>query len=560
MVKKQTQWVLILLALASLLGMGLIFYATTLGPGIGGDATIYLTTARGLLQGRGLGWFEADGSYRLLPYTPPFYPLVLSGMGLVMKDMVAGARWLNILLFGLTIFMLGGSFYRYTRHTWLAVLLSGALAASPVLIGVTVWAMSEPLFLLLGFVGLLAVLEYLDRPRPAMLGLAALFCGLAFLTRYFGVAYIITGGLALLLMGRGSDRRLFRLDLRWRVLREVLIFGVLAVIPILIWLVIDFSTTGTVGSRSGQPAAAYAQRLMEICPALEKIYLFWLVPDSVIGRLPGALRAALWLAPLLALAALIILLLRRTRKAASAPEPRLVDVEAHIPTARMAGLFGLFIGMYLVVLTFVQVLTFPPITLASRMLSPVHVAALVLVFSLLHLALRLLAPGSRTALALVYLACLALAGSYLLRGGLVARDYHQGGIGYMSAEWQNSGTLQAMRELDPKIPIITNETTAVMFFLDRPAYALQEIYQTEPQETFSAYGAGSDPAQQVFRSKGGALVLFNNTLYDDFAMYGDRVEERIQALTSGLIPAYESEDGGIYFFPNSSESGDECSD
>lgn len=557
MVKLQARWVLILLVLASLLGMGLVFYATTMGPGVGGDATIYLTTARGLLQGRGLGWIEADGSYRLLPYTPPFYPLVLSGMGLLVTDMVAGARWLNILFFGIAVFLLGASFYRYTRSAWFALLLSGSLAASPVLVGVSVWAMSEPLFLLLGFAGLLAVLDFLHRPRSISLVLAALLCGLSFLTRYFGVAFVVTGGLALLSMGSGSDRRLFRLDLRWKTIRSGLVFGVLSVIPILIWLAIDFSTTGTVGSRSGQPAAAYLQRFMEIFPALEKIYLFWLIPDSLIARLPDAARAALWVVPLLALTALIVLLLRRPVVVQPAEGAAL---ESDLLAARLAWLFGLFILVYLIALVFVQVLTFPPITLASRMLSPVHAAALVLVFSLVHLALRRLAPRSHLVLALAGLGCLALMGSYMLRGGLVARDYHWGGIGYMSKEWQESETLAALRELDPEIPIITNETTAVMFFLDRPAYALQEIYQSEPLEVFTAYGQGDDPGQNVFRQKGGALVLFNNTLYDDFAMYGDRAEERIQALVRGLVVYYRSDDGGIYFYPRTSEAGDECID
>jgi hypothetical protein len=73
------------------------------------------------------------------------------------------------------------------------------------------------------------------------------------------------------------------------------------------------------------------------------------------------------------------------------------------------------------------------------------------------------------------------------------------------------------------------------------------------------YGAGDDPAQQVFRQKGGALVLFHATLYDDFAMYGDRTEERVRRLTEGLSPYYEGEDGGIYFYARPAfEPDEEC--
>ncbi len=310
MIKKDALVLFILLLLASLLGMALVTYATTFGPGVGGDATIYLTSAQNLLAGNGLGWTEADGSFRLLPYTPPFYPLVLSALGLLVRDMVAGARWLNVILFGATIALAGLFFYRNTGRLWLAAIFSGLLAASPVIVGVQVWAMSESLFLLLGFSGLLVLLDYLACPRRALLIASAGLCGLAFLTRYFGVAFVATGGLALLLFGRGQDSRV-KVRLAWNELREAALFGAVAVLPTLIWLVIDFSLTGTVSSRSGQPAAAYWQRFLEIGPALQKIILFWLLPDSIIARLPGIVAVALWLVPLAGLVGLEAFLVRR---------------------------------------------------------------------------------------------------------------------------------------------------------------------------------------------------------------------------------------------------------
>lgn len=532
----------IFLALAALAGMALVVYATDSGPGVGGDATIYLTSARNLLAGNGLGWVEADGSFRLLPYTPPFYPLALSAAGLVAPDLVTAARWLNVLLFGLTVALTGWFFYRSTGRGWLAVLLAGALAASPVILGVQVWAMSESLFLFLGFSGLAALLAYLDRPRTPLLLAAAVLCGLAFLTRYMGVAYVAAGGLALLLFGRETDAR-FRLRLDRRALVDAVSFGIVAILPILIWLVIDFAITGTVSSRSAQPASAYWQRFLEMGPALEDIYLFWLVPDSLAGRLPGPIRSLMWLLPLAVLfAAALPGVRRRFATGAYSPEPS---------ARRLAALLGLFIAVYLVVLTVVQVFTYPPITLASRMLSPVHMAALALVFTLVHFLLHAFTGrpnAGRVITAALYLACLALVGSYALRGALVAREYHRTGIGYMASEWRDSEVIRAARSLPPDVPIISNESTAIMFFLDRPAYVIQEIYQDQPQEEFTAYGAGDDLAQQVFREQGGALVLFNNTLREDFGKYGDQAEARIQALIEPLTPYFESADGGIYFY------------
>ena len=544
MTRKNNVVLFVFVGLAVLAGMGLVAYATALGPGVGGDATIYLTSARNLLAGNGLGWTDADGSFRLLPYSPPFYPLALSGVGLATRDMVAGARWLNVALFGLTLAVLGGWFYRATLRPWMAAILTGVLATSPVILGVQVWAMTESLFLLLGFAGLLALLAYFDHPRGWILVGSALLCGLAFLTRYIGVAFVSTGCLALVMLGRGEDGRV-RLRLNWPALRTAIAYGLVAILPMLVWLAIDFSMTGTVGSRSAQPVSAYWQRFLEMGPALQQIYLFWLLPDSRIPGLPGIIKTLLWLVPLVLV---IVLAAALSHRASAVQAGQRAGAPVSASSWRMAALFGLFILVYLITLVIVQVFTYPPITLASRMLSPVHLAVIVLGFVLLHLALNLLAPGSRVVTGLVYLGCLALLGVYGLRGTAIARGYHGGGIGYMMPVWQESETVARMKSLPTNIPIISNETTAVMFFAGRPAYAIQEIYQDHPQPVFTPYGAGDDPAQRAFREQGGALVLFNLTLASDFSMYGDRAGERIKALTEGLYPLYQGEDGAIYLY------------
>lgn len=523
----------ILVGLVSLAGMILVVFATDSGPGVGGDATIYLTSAKNLLAGHGLGWMEADGTFRLLPYTPPFYPLSLSFVGLFASDLVAGARWFNVMLFNATIVLTGLYLYRASGLGWLAVILAGLVAFSPVIIGVQVWAMSESLFLLLCFGGLFALVEYLYQPRGGWLIAAALLSGQAFLTRYMGAACLLTGGLALLVYGLRNERRL-----NLPALKPAFVFSVIAALPMLVWILIDLSTTGTVSSRSGQPASAYGQRLLEMYPALESIVLFWLVPDSVTGRLPGIVRALGWLVPLAGVLALGFALSRRAI--------------ASQGQNRRAGLLGLvlalFVVAYLLVLAVVQVFTYPPVTLAARMLSPVHMAFLILVAALVFFALEYLLRGRRIGAALVWLALFTLLGTYVLRGGLVARRFYGTGIGYNAPEWQESETVAAAKALPADVPLISNEVTALMYFADRPAYTLQEIFADKPQAQFTVYGAGADESQRVFQQENGALVLFYNTLYEDFAMYGEQTDERIAALTEGLYPYFVSDDGAIYFY------------
>jgi hypothetical protein len=546
-----------LISLAALSGMALVIYATRYGPGVGGDSTIYFTAARNLLLGKGLTWIEADGSLRLLPYFPPFYPLVLSAISLITRaDVFHIARWLNVFLFGATILLVGWQFFRITGRAWGAAVLAGLLATSPVLVGVEVLAMAEPLTYLCGFGGLFLLLKYLDCPRPWTLAGAALLVGLAFLTRYVGAAFVGAAGLALLFLSRGSDPRV-RLTINRRVLREALLFAVLAFLPILIWLLIDVSGTGSVGSRSGQPVAAYLRRFLAIGPALEQVILFWLLPESVVARLPVVLRPLLWLIPVAAFVALSIMVtVRLRRQPGSLPgsqneqaATRLHEQEGlSTPAVRLSLVLGLFITVYLALLAVAQVFTYPPITLDMRMFSPVHLAILVMVFTMVHLALRLYAPGARLPVFAAGFIALALLGSYALRGMLVARNYHTIGIGYTAVAWQESEVMGQLRRLPASIPIISHDSAAVMFFTGRPAYVVQEIYQDRPLEVFAPYGSGNDEAQRVFREEGGALVLIKHSILADFAKYGPRAADRIEALTSGLVLCYEGWDGAIYFY------------
>jgi hypothetical protein len=539
-----------LLIVSALLGMAFVVYATNYGPGVGGDATIYLVSAENITAGIGPGWLDADGSFRLLPYSPPFYPLLLSFFGLFGFPLVDAARWLNVILFAATIVVLGWTIFRATRQPWLAGIISGLAAASPVFVNVHLWAMTEPLFLFLGFASLFLLWEHLERPRSSVLVGAGVLAGLAFLTRHIGVTFVLTGSLALLILRQAGSSNAGPVRVpflrRFSILREPLLFGIISVMPMFVWLAFDFFFTGTIGSRSSQPVEAYWQRFLEMGPALQKIFLFWLLPESVIDRLPANVRSALWLVPLLALISLSALLLRK--RFAAQKEPSAFDANpGSRSAARLAIVYGLFIVLYLIVLAAVQVFTYPPVTLASRMLSPVHLPVLLLLFLLFHLARGRFIPGSSLAFVLIYFGGVLVFGSYTLRSALIVRDYHQTGIGYNAAEWRSSKTVAMLDTLPLGVPIISNEVTAIMFFAGRPAYALQEIYQDQPTAVFRAYGAGDDESQRVFREQGGALVLFYNTLYDDFALYGDQVEARLANLTEGLFPYFEGEDGAIYF-------------
>jgi len=123
-----------LLALVALLSAGLILLSTVRGPGIGGDATVYLASARNLIHGPGLGMPDPDGTFRYLSYYPPLFPLSLSVVGLAGIYLVSGARWLNALLFGLMVWLTGFTLGRAARSPLTGLFAAIVLAFSPMAI------------------------------------------------------------------------------------------------------------------------------------------------------------------------------------------------------------------------------------------------------------------------------------------------------------------------------------------------------------------------------------------------------------------------------------------
>src|SRR5512133_2994729 len=100
----------IYLLLLSVLGMVLVFLVTyKFGPGISTDGAKYLSTAQNLLEGKGLNDYLNDP----LTQFPPFYSLLIAGISLVTRlDVFLAAQYLNILTFGLVIWLAGYFFYK----------------------------------------------------------------------------------------------------------------------------------------------------------------------------------------------------------------------------------------------------------------------------------------------------------------------------------------------------------------------------------------------------------------------------------------------------------------
>jgi len=521
--------------LAAVLAAVTLALGTRWGAGVGGDATIYITSARSLVQGLGLGLPGPLGEFRLLPYFPPFFSLVLSLFGLMHLDMAESARWLNIACYAGLVYLVGHFSYRFSRQSLLSILAAAITAVSPILIPVYAWAMSEPLSALLGFGGLVLAVFVIEQPEEkSYLVWAAVLTGLSFLTRYSAVAFIGAALLGIFFLSRG----------KWgaRLARSIL-FGVISAVPMAVWLVYDVLNTTTVGSRRILTQADMLSRMASFWQPLKDALLVWIIPDSWLYKplYPQAVNQ--FLVPLaiavLAVWAFVVILKSKT------------GIEG--VNAQFVHLLQLLIGfglLYFVGILGVYLTTYPPITIANRMLSPLYTAVTwgIVLLAVLTVKLR---PGQKMT-GVVLTVLLALACVYFgWRSARLVADYYSSGLGYNAPVWRQSQTMEQVRKLPAGTLIVTNETNAVQFLADRPAYPVLETFNDHPLEIFSRYGDGTlvnDPYQQLFHDGKAVLVLFDTIDGQLSGLYGERTNERISALVKGLKQAYRGSDGGIFYY------------
>ena len=141
--------VLVIVGVLSILGGAAAVYSTAKGPWGYSDSVAYIVSARNLLKGIGLGYYYHSGRFYALTQYPPFYPLVLAGIGLFRVDLVAATRGLSIILFAATLISAGWVFIRSSSSPASAILACMLIGIFPTTLTLFSSSMSEPLFVFL---------------------------------------------------------------------------------------------------------------------------------------------------------------------------------------------------------------------------------------------------------------------------------------------------------------------------------------------------------------------------------------------------------------------------
>lgn len=503
---------------ASLLAAGtwLILRSSPWGIGVRVDSLFYLTAADSLSKGNCLCWLGSGLELKPLVHFGPVYPSVVALVSLFAPSLLEAARLVTAVLYGANLALAGLLVHLGTRRFWAGAVAAFLFGVSRVMFLAHDSAMSEPLFLFLLMVGILALTMYLRTYRGVMLALATAACAAALLTRYAGGAVAIMGVLAVLVLG-GPTRR--------AAVRHAAVFATGALLPMALWLVRNYVVAGTPTNRS----MGYNPVTLDDARKFLDVVTSWVTPVAVSHWIQGA--------ALLAFVVLAALVVRRGLRRAD-------------PESRTAGALGLLLLVYVLgYVLFVAIsrmLLDPTIAIHDRMLTPVF-AALSLLTGVVA---ALLVPRSRWSWAILLGGLLLARGSmsYMIdEGRQILKNLQENGVGVTNRAWQQSDSLRWVRGLPPHALLYSNRALFIQFLVGREAYQLPERYDPIRREDRPDYPGNLDRMYADLDRPDSYLLMFDPVRPMDV---GDVDDE----YTIGMVPVRSTQDGVVFQKAPSSNS------
>src|ERR1700690_405219 len=190
----------LILGLLTILGVLLVLRSTPEGLGLSDDSIAYIAGAHSLLAGHGYreAWLVSNNP---ITHFPPGFSSALAFIGLFGLDPLRGARFLNTLLFGLSTGLIGVLGWRMTKSLVAGLVLAALFVLNGSLLPVYTTAMSEPLFIFLSLLAFWMFDLYFERDHHWLwIVSCGIFAGIAYLTRYAGLALIATFLVALFIL------------------------------------------------------------------------------------------------------------------------------------------------------------------------------------------------------------------------------------------------------------------------------------------------------------------------------------------------------------------------
>jgi len=527
-----------LLIVIALGAMATLYFSTTAGLGFGNDSVAYVGAARNLLMGNGYARTSGGGEIKPITHYPPLFSLVLAaGSALVRYDPVRVARVLIIFLWGLSAFLGGLLAWRMSRSRLTGLVFALLFAANGPLLFVYAVIMSEPLYIALTFGAFLLLFVYFNAvshpvpgssPNRSLVWLVAAgdLSGLAYLTRYSGLALLATIAAVLLLV-----------EPNWKQKARALLVYVAGALPFMLaWTL-----------RNTLRGLSVANREFVYHPIpFEKIdYGFrqvwdWLIPGWFGGftsdwplfsilRLSRAWPGTPYLAVGIVALALLAWLVYAAR--------RLWNNSAKNAPLAAFFAFTLYLFVYLAAIVFSLFFFDASTPFQDRILAPVYISLLAAFVMLLSWLWQTRQWLWRAGVAFLLLAVLSVSVADAVN---TVNRLQSDPLGYASARWRTSKTIAAINALPPDTVIYSNTPTGIYILTGRPAYIMPT--PLDPVDNLARGSFGDDLSQMRSDLQAGKAVLV--------IFQPDQVNPALFAQLTGGIPLYfKAGDGQIFGKP-----------
>lgn len=518
-----------------IIGSLIIFYSTPYGPKVFSDSTIYIMSAKNLAAGHGLGVYLPSGRFDPLVIFAPLYPLVMSIAAFLEVDLVLATRVLVIALFGLLIITECILVHSLTHSFWLSLVVGLFTLTSPLFLSMYTSALSEPIFLFLELLGLLLLCIFISSDKRWSLLISAVLFGLAAISRYIGIAGIVSGCICLMLLVKAHwKQRLY----------DVMIFIAISVLPLassLFWL--------------GKPSV---QDPLKVKISISQ---FWTITRPFRARfvdavwnlfsLPTYLKSFTYREKLYILMFLFLLLISFISWAWWKVRLNASRSRSTYQRITLISLMYIFIVVFIMSLMLAYMYRVPQLVLDTRQLVPLLLPSIIILFTSIFLIAERFLTSHLSIFILLIFTVLVIAPSIPKSVQLVMK-LHESGDGYAGKEWRSAAIIQEVKKLPSSIPIISNEPGLVHFYIGRMPYDIPELRSPDPLKEFIRFGDDyEDGVQRIFREEGAALVIFPLSFYWQMCdLYFEETDLRIETFTQGLNQHFSSGSGDIYYYPH----------
>jgi 4-amino-4-deoxy-L-arabinose transferase-like glycosyltransferase len=509
----------LLLGLLAVLGIFLVLYATPQGLALSDDSIAYIAGARSILNGDGYRaiWLASN---KPLTHFPPGFSSILALIGLSGLDPLRATRFVNSLIFGSNIFLLGIIGWRMTRSQIAGIVLAVLFLVNGSLFRIHTTAMSEPLYIFFTLAAFLSFSKHFGvqadssgKPLESKvwLILTALLTACAYLTRYAGLALFATSIVALFILHETWRKRL--------VSAGIFLAGFLPLA--LIWalrnrLLADNTTNRTIVYH---PITAD-----NIQTGIYNISVF-LMPFEEWRR--AMMRVPNLVASIFAIILLVLLiwvvakgLKKFFNPAAETPEPLAFTSTLYA--------FG-YLASLIVTMTWFDAAT----KFQLRILAPIYASLLTM---LVYFGVWLWKKQKTAAIVLA----IAIAALSVYGMNDTVTQLRKGGQGYASFRWFDSEAMEFLRSLPEGTRIYSNQVGPVYLYTGRAGYVLPDLVDAVTGLPRGRYEEGIAELQDDVLSGEAVLVLFK------FGAADEDVQTVYMEISNGLYLAFDVRGDKIY--------------